>query len=161
MNIKELFKKNTLILLSCGFAAGLVVFGAGSAFMSVSGSAEFCGNCHSMKHETETFLMSSHSNQQCTECHLPHSNPVEYMVEKGRTGIVDMYHEVKRDYPARIKLSASSRQMVNDNCLRCHENVMKDVKLSRTPMDTGGDCLKCHSRIVHGSNHKEGGIRIE
>ena len=27
--------------------------------------------------------------------------------------------------------------------------------------DTGADCLKCHSRIAHGSNHLEGGIKVE
>ncbi len=27
--------------------------------------------------------------------------------------------------------------------------------------DSGGDCLKCHSRIAHGTNHLEGGIKVE
>ena len=28
-------------------------------------------------------------------------------------------------------------------------------------LDTGADCMKCHSRIAHGSNHLEGGIKVE
>ena len=161
MNIKDLFKKHTLFALACGFAVGAVAFAGGAAFMHISGSPEFCGNCHSMTHEAETFKLSSHSEQNCAECHLPHQNAVVYMVEKGRSGMVDMYHEVARDYPARIKLSDDAKEMVNANCLRCHENTMKDVKISVEPKDTGADCLKCHSRIAHGSNHKEGGIKIE
>jgi len=161
LNIKDLFKKHTLFALACGFAVGAVAFAGGAAFMHISGSPEFCGNCHSMTHEAETFKLSSHSEQNCAECHLPHQNAVVYMVEKGRSGMVDMYHEVARDYPARIKLSNDAKEMVNANCLRCHENTMKDVKISVEPKDTGADCLKCHSRIAHGSNHKEGGIRIE
>jgi len=161
LNIKELFKKHTLGLLACGFAFGVVAFGGSMAFMSVSGSPAFCGNCHSMKHEAQTFEMSTHSKLDCTECHLPHQNIAVYMIEKGRSGMVDMYHEVARDYPARIKLSDDARKMVNANCLRCHENTMQDVRISMEPKDTGADCLKCHSRIAHGSNHIEGGIKIE
>ena len=161
MERKDLFKKHTLSLLAGGFAAGLLAFGAGSVFLSVSGSPAFCGNCHSMKSEAETFARSSHQKQDCTECHLPHQNAVAYFAEKGRSGMVDMYHEIVRDYPARIKLSEDARRMVNENCIRCHGATMEEVRVSMERNDTGGDCLKCHSRIVHGSNHLEGGIKIE
>ena len=69
--------------------------------------------------------------------------------------MVDMYHEVMRDYPNRIELDESSRKMVNKNCLRCHEKTMSYVD------DRNDNCLKCHSRIAHGSNPLEGGIAIK
>ena len=69
--------------------------------------------------------------------------------------MVDMYHEVMRDYPERIELDESARNMVNKNCLRCHSATMSYVD------DRNDNCLKCHSRIAHGSNHLEGGIKIE
>ncbi len=134
--------------------------GIGSAMMHMTGTPEFCGNCHSMKHEASTFMESSHRNQDCTECHLPHDNMIIYMTEKGRTGIVDMYHEVLRDYPARIKISDEGRQTVNSNCLRCHSATMEGVHMGMGAKDTN-DCMKCHSRIAHGSNHHEGGIKVE
>ena len=161
MAIKDLFRKHTLACLAGGFASGLLVCGVASAFLSISGSPAFCGNCHSMKHEAAAFAESSHKNQECVECHLPHDNAVVYFVEKGRTGMVDMYHEVVRDYPARIKLSEDGHKMVNDNCARCHSATMSKVHVSTGKHDTGGDCLKCHSRIAHGSNHLEGGIKVE
>lgn len=161
MEMKDLFKKHTLSLLAGGFIVGLLTCGAVSAFLSVSGSPAFCGNCHSMKHEAAAFAESSHKNQDCTECHLPHQNFVVYFAEKGRSGMVDMYHEVMRDYPARIKLSEGGHKMVNDNCIRCHGAVMENVHVSMGRFDTGGDCMKCHSRVAHGSNHLEGGIRVE
>lgn len=155
MEIKKLFKTHTLACLAGGFAAGVIAVGIGAAFNSVSGSPAFCGNCHAMEHEAATFAVSSHREQSCTECHLPHENAVVYFAEKGRTGMIDTYHEIARDYPARIKLSADGRETVNKNCLRCHEATMSDVHLNE------GDCLKCHSSIAHGANHLEGGIRVE
>ena len=162
MELREVFQKHTLACLAGGFVIGVVVCGVGSALMAFSGSPAFCGACHAMKGEQATFAMSSHRTLECTDCHLPHDNPVHYFVEKGRTGMIDTYHEVLRDYPARIKISAQGRQTVNDNCLRCHETTMGAVHASvGTPLDTGGDCLKCHSSIAHGSNHLEGGITVE
>ena len=161
MEMKDVLKKHTLACLAGGFAIGLLACGIASAFLSISGSPEFCGNCHSMKSEAATFAESSHKSQECTECHLPHQNFVVYFVEKGRTGMVDMYHEAVRDYPAHIKLSENGHKMVNDNCIRCHGATMEGVHVTEGKYDTGGDCLKCHRRIVHGSNHLEGGIKVE
>lgn len=161
MGLKELLQKHTLKCLAGGFVMGLLVCGVAQAMMHGTGTPEFCGNCHSMKLEAATFAESSHQNQDCVECHLPHDNAVIYLVEKGRTGLVDMYHEAVRDYPARIELSAEGQETVRANCLRCHESAMSKVRLTSEAKDTGGDCLKCHSRIAHGANHLEGGIKVE
>ena len=162
VELKELFQKHTLACLAGGFVIGVAACGIGAGMMSFSGSPAFCGTCHSMKHEAWTFAESSHRNLECTDCHLPHDNMVHYIVEKGRTGMLDTYHEVLRDYPARIKISADGHQLVNDNCLRCHKTTMGEVHAAvGVSMDTGGDCLKCHSSIAHGSNHLEGGIKVE
>ena len=159
MNWKEFIKGNALKLLAGGFVIGVGFVGVASAMLHATGTPTFCGQCHSMQHEATTFAMSSHRDQDCVECHLPHDNSAIYLIEKGRTGIVDMYHEVMRDYPERIELSAESRMMVNKNCMRCHEKTMYYVSTPMIAQDSG-DCLKCHSRIAHGSNHLEGGIEL-
>ena len=163
MEFKELLKSHTLGLLAGGFAAGLVVVAVGAGMMSFSGSPAFCGSCHAMKGEAASFALSSHREQECVECHLPHDNAAIYLIEKGRTGMVDMYHAVLRDYPARIKLSDDAHLMVDKNCVRCHSATMSNVHadFKNVEMDTGADCLKCHSSIAHGSNHLEGGIKVE
>ena len=147
MCLKSLFEKHTLKCL------------VGMGILHASGTKEFCGQCHSMKHEAATFEVSSHRNQDCVECHLPHDNTAHYLFEKGRTGMVDMYHEIMRDYPNRIKLDADARKMVAENCVRCHGATMSYVETA--PEGTQDDCLKCHSSIAHGSNHLEGGIKVE
>ena len=159
MCIKDLLEKHTLKCLAGGFIVGVLAVGIGMGALHASGTKFFCSQCHSMKHEAETFAVSSHRELDCVECHLPHDNDAHYLIEKGRTGMVDMYHEIMRDYPNKIKLDADARKMVSENCLRCHEATMSFVNTA--PGGTQDDCLKCHSRIAHGSNHLEGGIKVD
>lgn len=159
MEIKQFIKGHTLACLAGGFAIGAVAIGIAGAAMSFSGSPAFCGSCHIMKGEAASFAASSHQKLDCVECHLPHDNMVHYFVEKGRTGMVDTYHMVMQDYPAKVKLSPEGRKTVSENCLRCHQATMSDVTVQMTGPDS--DCLKCHIRMPHGSNHLEGGIKVE
>ena len=159
MCLKSLFEKHTLKCLAGGFILGVAAVGVVNFALHISGTKEFCGQCHSMKHEAETFAISSHRDQDCVECHLPHDNTAHYLFEKGRTGMVDMYHEAMRDYPNKIKLGTNARKMVAENCVRCHGATMSYVETA--PEGSQEDCLKCHSRIAHGSNHLEGGIKVE
>ncbi len=158
MDIRELLKTHTLKCLAAGVALGVIASGAGAFFTSVSGSPTFCGMCHSMREEKASFATSSHRYLECTECHLPHQNLAIYMTAKAQTGMVDMYHEVLRDYPAKIRLSKDGEKTVSENCLRCHRATMETVPMAA---DGSSDCLKCHRRIAHGSNHLEGGIKVE
>ena len=128
MCLKDLFERHTLKCLAGGFIVGVLAVGVGMGVLHASGTKEFCGQCHSMKHEAATFAVSSHREQDCVECHLPHDNTAHYLFEKGRTGMVDMYHEMMRDYPERIKLDADSRKMVAENCVRCHGATMSYVE---------------------------------
>lgn len=159
MKIKDLLEKHTLKCIAGGFILGAAALCVTNLFLHISGTKTFCGQCHSMQHEAATFAVSSHRELDCVECHLPHDNFPHYLIEKGRTGMVDMYHEFIRDYPERIKLDTDARKMVSENCLRCHESTMSYV--STAPGGSQDDCLKCHSRIAHGSNHLEGGIQVE
>ncbi|BEU87104.1 cytochrome c nitrite reductase small subunit [Selenomonas sp. TAMA-11512] len=155
----DLLREHTLKCILAAFIAGAALVGGTSFALSFSGSETFCGTCHAMQHEHATFLVSSHRNLACVDCHLPHDNPVHYMYEKGRSGMIDVYHEVKRDYPARIIISEDGEKIARDNCLRCHSATMSVVHSS--PMDADTDCLKCHRTVAHGGNHLEGGIRVE
>jgi len=159
LEAKEFFQKNTLKCIIGGFAAGVIFSVCTSAGLSFSGSPAFCGQCHAMKMEKATFMESSHRERECVDCHLPHDSMTAYFVEKGRSGMIDVYHELKRDYPAKIRISEDAEKIVNGNCLRCHSATMAVVHAG--PMDANTDCLKCHRSVAHGSNHLEGGIKVE
>ena len=153
------FKKHTLKWLIGGFVIGFAALGIVQCMIHATGTPAFCGQCHYMEHEAKTFAQSPHRKLDCVECHLPHDNTAHYLFEKGRTGMVDVYHAAMRDYPDRIKLGADSRMMVEENCYRCHGATMSYIESA--PGEAPQNCLKCHSKVAHGANHLEGGIKVE
>ena len=129
---KDYLNRHALKLMVVGFAIGLLaVFGTVGAY-SVFESPEFCGYCH--------------------------DNLAHHLVAKAETGMVDVYHETKRDYPANIEITEQGKQYVNDNCLRCHEVTNDKVHQS---LGETKNCIKCHQDVAHGQDHLEGGTNLE
>jgi putative cytochrome c nitrite reductase, small subunit nrfH len=155
---KDYLNRHALKLMVVGFAIGLLaVFGTVGAY-SVFESPEFCGYCHAMKAEHATWEKGLHRNVDCVECHLPNDNLAHHLVAKAETGMVDVYHETKRDYPANIEITEQGKQYVNDNCFRCHEVTNDKVHQS---LGETKNCIKCHQDVAHGQDHLEGGTNLE
>lgn len=158
MDIKNFLNRHALKSAILGFVFAFVLMGIGAMNYTYADSPAFCGSCHSMTETHESWAISNHKQIACTECHLPHWSFAGKMVAKAQTGMNDTYHEVLRDYPAHIKISAQGKSYVNDNCMRCHQSTMEKVHINIAEEQ---DCLKCHSSVAHGSNHPEGGIKVE
>lgn len=157
MNTGQYFNRNALRLMAIGFAVavvGMLLSGFGYAYAE---SPQFCGSCHSMQQAYSTWQASNHQQIACTECHLPNGNLAVKLIAKAQTGINDVYHEVRRDYPATVTVTAQGKGFIADNCLRCHQYTVE-----KTGMGAGGqDCTKCHRGMVHGMNKGKGGIKVE
>jgi cytochrome c nitrite reductase small subunit len=144
-----------LMLIGCAVAvAGMLFAGFGYAYAE---TPRFCGTCHSMEQAYNTWHASNHKQLACSECHLPNGNIAVKLVAKAQTGINDVYHEVLRNYPATIQVTATGKGYIADNCLRCHQSTVE-----KTGMGAGGqDCTKCHRSLVHDRNKSKGGIKVE
>lgn len=156
-HIKEYLTRHALKCILIGFVGALCLVGAAGGAFVYAESPQMCGSCHSMTEEHASWMVSSHKKLNCTDCHLPHESLAGTLMAKAQTGMKDAYHEVRRDYPAHIKLSAEGREIVDKNCLRCHENTVEKVSMQ----GAGQDCVKCHSSVAHGSKSLEGGIKVE
>jgi cytochrome c nitrite reductase small subunit len=111
-----------------------------------SGNPRVCITCHSMDGAGATWQMSNHKQFACVECHMPASGTVPRVVYKMRAGLHDLYHELIRDYPASLSISATGRRVVNGNCLRCHRSTVE------RPVAFAGEritCTGCHRHTVH------------
>lgn len=140
-----------------GFAvaiAGMLAAGFGYAYAE---KPQFCGSCHSMEQPYATWQASNHKQIYCTECHLPNNGLAAKVVAKAQTGMNDVYHETLRDYPATIAVTAQGKQVLADNCLRCHKSTVENTGMA----EGGADCTKCHRGLVHGINKGKGGIKVE
>lgn len=109
--------------------------------------AGFCGNCHAMDYQVSTYLHSSHAREaNCGDCHDPHGL-VTGSVYAAYTGSRDVYRVVTNTTPAEIRATEMSKKILQENCLRCHSDIMRDV--GDTRQNGGVYCFQCHRGIVH------------
>jgi cytochrome c nitrite reductase small subunit len=107
-----------------------------------------CNNCHVMDAVYEGWYHAGHSEwTTCNECHTPHALIPKYYV-KAKSG----YHHVTTflfgEIPDAIRAKESSREVVQENCIRCHEETVSTV--ADGMMDSGRYCFECHRSVAHG-----------
>lgn len=159
MNGAFLAQAASLAGLSAGWR--LAVFTAGGAMAGLavltlhvsratsylSDVPETCINCHAMDHAYASWSRSSHATAAtCTDCHLPHANPIAKLAYKARDGLWHSYVFTFRLEPQVIRLAPGAGPVVQENCLRCHHDQLQMVRLAGVRERR---CWDCH-RVPHG-----------
>jgi len=107
-----------------GIAVGVALLLAriADAASYLSDSPRTCMNCHVMTDAYTTWQRGSHARVAlCTDCHVPHTNPVAAVAFKATDGLKHSYVFTTRTEPQVIKLSQRAVPVVQTNCLRCHD----------------------------------------
>jgi cytochrome c nitrite reductase small subunit len=139
--------------LTIGMTAGmgLFVLHISRAASYLSDNPETCMNCHVMTTEFVTWQHSSHAGvATCNDCHVPHTSlPAKYAF-KAEDGLWHSTVFTMRWEPQAIRLSARAEPVVEDNCRRCHAQVVENVSPAE---HRSGDlrCWECHREVPHGS----------
>jgi cytochrome c nitrite reductase small subunit len=140
------------IALLVGILALLSVLGVGlyvTDFTAYLGNnPTTCNNCHVMDAAYESWFHGGHKLwATCSDCHTPHAFIPKYIV-KAESG----YHHVTAfmfgNIPAAIRAKESSRQVVQENCVRCHEETVENIM--EGPMEYDRYCFDCHRSVAHG-----------
>ena len=140
------------IALIVGFAALLLVIGVGlyvTDFTAYLGNnPATCNNCHVMDAVYEGWYHAGHENwANCNDCHTPHAFIPKYIV-KAQSG----YHHVTAfifgDIPLAIRAKESSREVIQDNCVRCHKETVSVMLEGAVEFDRY--CFDCHRTVAHG-----------
>jgi cytochrome c nitrite reductase small subunit len=129
------------------------------AFSYLSNEPEVCANCHIMQPQLDSWQKSSHhAVARCVDCHLPHDFVGKY-VAKAENG----YHHSKgftfQDFPEPIVIKAKNARILQQNCERCHADLVHDQFATRDaarPADAL-TCTHCHDRVGHGDTAGLGG----
>lgn len=109
--------------------------------------ADFCGQCHVMEEQVETYLHSAHRlGAKCGDCHVPHSL-VPGATYKAYTGTKDLIGVIMDKDPYEIHVSPLGKDIIQDNCLRCHGDLLQMV--GDTNRDGGRFCFDCHRATPH------------
>jgi len=146
--IPKKLSKRTLIV---GLLVGLCLIG----FIGVQGmhavtkDSSFCVSCHVMEPVYGTWSHSSHREiAGCNDCHTDQTNYLTKTYTKATAGIKHLYHNTFGDVPEPIRLADSNEELVQENCLRCHQEVVRNVN-----MDSSRRCFDCHRYTPH-SNYR-------
>ncbi len=108
-----------------------------------------CNNCHVMDAQYENWYHGGHRNvTECVDCHLPHDNIVSYYIAKGRTGMHDVYMFSMGKTPELIRAKEDTKQIIQGNCVRCHQSTVENIMLGPQPFDRY--CWECHRAAAHG-----------
>lgn len=115
---------------------------------------ETCNNCHVMDAAYEGWFHGGHAKWAvCNDCHTPHAIIPKYIV-KSQSGFRHVTAFSTGNIPVAIRAHESSREVVQENCIRCHEETVSAILDS--PMDSDRYCFDCHRSVAHG----ERGITI-
>jgi cytochrome c nitrite reductase small subunit len=135
-------------ILAAVIALGTFVFVTDAPAYGGSAS-ETCANCHVMDSQYENWYHAPHQNwTKCVDCHLPHENFAVYYLEKGRQGAKDVYAFTTGHIPVPIRASEQSKEIIQHNCIRCHEGTVDTVVMGAQPFDRY--CWECHRNVAHG-----------
>ena len=108
-----------------------------------------CNNCHTMDSQYENWFHGSHERfAECTDCHIPHDNIAVYYLYKGKSGARDVFSFVTKSYPVAIRANAETKQIVQANCIRCHQDTVEGILGGAMAFDR--QCWDCHRNVAHG-----------
>lgn len=107
-----------------------------------------CNNCHVMDAVYEGWFHAGHQQwTTCIDCHTPHALIPKYL-EKARGGIFHVSAFTFGHIPDAIRAKAASRKIVQENCIRCHEETVSGI--ADGSMDSERYCFECHRSVFHG-----------
>jgi nitrate/TMAO reductase-like tetraheme cytochrome c subunit len=148
----------------------VVLLIAMSASMAVTSKTAFCISCHEIAKYKDELDKSPHAFDkdknpiECKQCHIPNSIGPKYLIVKS-LGLKDLFvHNFgDPDNLNRREMQNNARRfMLDENCLVCHRDLMKDAKdkaiseigklsheayLDKT--GTRRNCIGCHFNMAH------------
>lgn len=130
-----------------------------NAVSYLSDDPETCVNCHIMAPEYATWSHSSHREvAHCNDCHVPHDNVFNKYYFKAMDGMRHAYVFTSRQEPQTIFIREAGKKVVQQNCLRCHSDLVHDARLmvfTNTYKESFDrrQCWECHRETPHGRVH--------
>ncbi len=143
-----------------GLGAFTFQYAEGLSYLSNDPAA--CANCHVMNDVFDSWRKGPHhANATCNDCHVPPRFFAKYLA-KGLNG----YHHstgftfqsstpdepgARRVFVEPIRIKPANSQILQDNCLRCHGDLVHEVVRGSTWADDAIRCVQCHHAVGHGA----------
>ena len=146
------------VIIILGIFTGLFffVFNISRAPSYLSDKPETCVNCHIMAPQYATWFHSSHREYaHCNDCHVPHNNVANKYYFKAKDGLRHATVFTLKREPQVIFIKEEGSEVVQQNCVRCHSDLITDSKVLRWTDEydhyrVDRKCTDCHREVPHG-----------
>jgi cytochrome c nitrite reductase small subunit len=155
----EKWRFPVILILGIFFGLTSFVFYDSNAPSYLSDNPKTCVNCHVMAPQYATWFHSSHREQtHCNGCHTPNNNIFSHYMFKAMDGLRHSAIFTLRMEPQVIMIKKAGQNAVQNNCLRCHKNMIEDSRIAAMGNSYQRDretrqCWTCHRETPHGSVH--------
>lgn len=132
---------------------GLFTFDYAEGLSYLSEDPRACVNCHIMRPQYDSWQKASHhTSAVCVDCHLPADFVGKYLA-KARNGWFHSKGFTLQDFPEPILITPPNAEILQANCLRCHEGILHEASASMG----APRCVSCHLDVGHGEQVGLGG----
>jgi cytochrome c nitrite reductase small subunit len=146
------------VILALGTLIGLFAFAfyISKAYSYLSDNPKTCVNCHIMAPQYATWTHNSHRQYaNCNDCHVPHNNLINKYYFKAKDGMRHASMFTLRLEPQVIRIKEASQKVVQNNCIRCHINLLTDEPIRDLTLEAHlsrneRQCWSCHRETPHG-----------
>lgn len=136
----------------CGFTFR---YAEGGSYLSSDPAA--CVNCHIMRAQYDAWQKASHHGvATCVDCHLPVSG-LRKWIAKASHGYRHSKAFTLQDFVEPIRITPGDAVLVQENCLRCHADLLHDQVAGATASLDAIQCVHCHRDVGHGETAGLGG----
>jgi cytochrome c nitrite reductase small subunit len=150
MTSRKLIKWCAILGVAVGIPLGL----GGATFLYADGlsymgnAPETCANCHVMQTHLDAWQKGSHHGVAvCNDCHTPHDFFGKYTT-KALNGFHHSLAFTTGNYPDKIRIKKRNREIADQNCRRCHEDMIQGITEGHT-LGSFLTCLQCHESVGH------------
>jgi cytochrome c nitrite reductase small subunit len=152
-----IIRRYLTVFFSCiAIALFFLVISLSNATSYIKDEPDACINCHVMVPQYVSWEKDVHKlSTTCNDCHVPHNSLVDHFWFKVKDGLRHAAVFSLRWEPQVIRIKPAGISVVQNNCIRCHEELVKPGIFSMTAGQTGiigGDrkCWDCHRDVPHG-----------
>lgn len=148
-----------IVILGSIVGLGLFLAKESEVVSYMTDDPKACVNCHVMTSEYNSWMHSSHREvASCNGCHVPHDNIANTYFFKAKDGLYHASVFTMRNEPQVIFMKEASQEVVQQNCIRCHQQQITDTKLTswveaHQGNRTDRQCWDCHREVPHGRVH--------
>ncbi len=142
-------------ILILGIFTGLFLYSfyISKAWSYLSDSPKTCLNCHVMTPQYATWFHSSHREvTNCNDCHVPQDNFFRHWSFKAKDGLRHATIFTLHSEPQVIHIKTAGIQVVQANCVRCHNKLFEPQKKIAGEFQHAEErlCWECHRETPHG-----------